>query len=228
MNTFLKDLEAELQPKIDKILNHRFIHRILDGWLNKEQMQYFALQYGIYVAHFPRILAGCAGNVPDDPTRIALIENLWDEHGHGVMEKSHRILYKNFALATGVSDEEYENAEPLSTTEICVENLMHICQDQHFLIGLGAIGPGTEYFTNEEYIKIESGLKKYKYLTPEDYEFWTTHIVVDEDHYSDLFNAILPWTETKENQQLIKAGAEKALALEHLFWEGLEDNLPHK
>ncbi len=225
MNTFFKELEKELQPQIEKILNHRFIHRIQDGYLNKKQLQYFALQYSIYIQHFPRFLSACAANILDDETRLALVENLWDEHGNGKIADSHRVLYKKFALSLGITSEAYDAAEPLPTTEICVENIFNMCQDRDFRVGLGALGPGTEYFTNEEYINIVSGLKKYDFLTDEDLRFWNVHISLDEDHYSDMVQAILPWTQDREGQEKIREGARKAIALEYLFWEGLEDNL---
>jgi pyrroloquinoline-quinone synthase len=225
---FFKQLEAELQPQIDKILMHPFIERIKDGWLNKAQLQYFAMQYGVYCRYFPRFLAASSANVPDDPTRMALIENLWEEHGEGVLSKSHRILYANFANALGVTNEALEQTKALPTTEICVENLMSLCKDKHFLVSLGALGPGTEFFTNSEYSLIESGLKTYDFLSESDIEFWTVHISLDEHHYSDMVDAIRKWAETEEQRDMIREGAHKALALEYIFWEGLEDNLPHR
>jgi len=225
---FFQTLEAELQPQIDKILNHAFLNRIKDGWLNQTQLKYFVGQYGVYCRYFPRFLSAAAANIPDDPTRMALVENLWEEHGEGVIAKSHRILYNNFAKAVGYTVEELEAVKPLATTEICVDNLMDLCRDKHFLIGLGALGPGTEYFTNDEYRIVETGMKTYDFLNPDDIEFWTVHISLDEHHYSDMIDAIRPWAKTEEHQQLIRKGALKALALEYIFWEGLENNLPGK
>ena len=225
---FFKELEAELQPQIDKILNHAFLNRIKDGWLNKKQLKYFVGQYGIYCRYFPRFLAAAAANIPDDPTRMAIVENLWEEHGEGVLAKSHRILYNNFAKAAGFTAKQLENVEALPTTEICIENLLDLCRNQHFLVGLGALGPGTEYFTNDEYRIIESGMKQYDFLSADDIEFWTVHISLDEHHYSDMVDAIKVWANTDENRQLIRKGAHKALALEYIFWEGLEDGLPGK
>lgn len=225
---FFKTLEEELQPQIDKILNHDFLNRIKDGWLNRSQLQYFVGQYGIYCRYFPRFLAAAAANIPDDPTRMAIVENLWEEHGEGVLAKSHRILFNNFATSMGFTVPELEAVTPLATTEICIDNLLDLCRNQHFLVGLGALGPGTEYFTNDEYRIIEAGMKNYDFLTSDDIEFWTVHISLDEHHYSDMVDAIRVWADSKENQELIRKGALKALALEYIFWEGLEDNLPGK
>ena len=45
---FIKQLEKELRPEIDKILYHPFLIRISKCDLNFEQLQYFAVQYADY------------------------------------------------------------------------------------------------------------------------------------------------------------------------------------
>jgi len=224
--TFFKNLELELKEGIDQILHHPFIKRVEDGWLNKQQLQFFAEQYSVYCRYFPRFLAAAAANIQDDKTRMPIIENLWEEHGEGKLSKSHRILFNKFAAALGVSEEALDRVEPLPTTRICCDNLLNLCQDKPFQQSLGALGPGTEFFTNEEYSIIAKGLKTYDFLTDDDIEFWTVHISLDEHHYSDMLQSLAPWTNSVENRYLIKAGAKQAIDLELLFWEGLEDNLP--
>ena len=228
MSQFFDQLGKELQPQIDKILHHPFVSRIKDGWLNESQLKYFVGQYGIYCDFFPRFLSAAAANIPDDPTRISIVENLWEEHGSGDINMSHRILYEKFATAFDFNPDTLRDIEPLGTTEICIENMLHICRQDHFLIALGALGPGTEYFTNKEYEIIVGGLRKYDFLTDDHLTFWDVHITLDEDHYGDMVKSIDPWMFSEENQKLVEKGAKKALALEYIFWEGLEDNLPNK
>ena len=225
---FFKDLEQQLEPRIDKILNHPFLKRLEDGWLDKKQLKYFATQYSVYCQYFPRFLAATAANIPDDTTRFPIMENMWEEHGSGDMSQSHRTLFNNFAKSVGMTQYEIDHAEPLPTTRICVENLINLCKDGHFLESLGALGPGTEFFTTDEYTIIEKGLKTYDFLSPKDYEFWTIHIGLDDEHYSEMIDSMRPWAVTVENKFIIKAGAKRAIDLEILFWDGLEDNLPGK
>ena len=225
---FFRDLESELREGIDKIIKHPFIKRIDDAWLNKEQLKYFIEQYYVYCTYFPRFLAAAAANIPDDKTRMPIVENLWEEHGEGKIEMSHRILYEKFALSVSIDRDQLANVKPLPTTQICCENLINLCHDGHFLESLGALGPGTEFFTNEEYSIVQRGLRKYEFLSEDDIFFWTAHIALDENHYSEMLEAIAPWANNLENKFLIKSGAKKAIDLEILFWDGLEDNLPGK
>ena len=224
---FFTELESDLREGIDKILTHPFLKRIEDASLDKIQLQYFAKQYDVYCKHFPRFLAACAANITDDTTRMPIVENLWEEHGEGKLEGSHRILYENFMDGMGISRVAQKEIVPLPTTTICCENLLNLCHDGHFLESLGALGPGTEFFTNEEYSIILRGLQKYDFLSEEDVKFWAVHISLDEHHYSEMLEAIAPWVTSLENKFLIKTGAKKAIDLEILFWDGLEDNLPN-
>ena len=225
---YFRKLETELREDIRRILEHPFLHRLKGGWLNKRQLQYFAGQYNIYCQHFPRFLAAAAANIPDDRTRMPIIENLWEEHGEGVLGKSHRILFYQFAAALGLEERALNLLDALPTTRICCDNLLNLCMDGHFVESLGALGPGTEFFTNDEYSLIAEGLRQYDFLTEADLEFWTVHISLDEHHYSDMVDALEPWSHSPEERYLIKSGARKALDLELLFWDGLEAHLPEK
>lgn len=221
----LKQLELDLLPKINEILDHPVINRIQEGTLNRNQLRLFAVQYGIYCSYFPRFLCACAANIPDDKTRFAIIENLWEEHGSGHLSGSHRVLYEKFAKALGISAEELHNAKPLPSTLIYVEYVLNMCQDGSFIKSLGALGPGTEFFTSREYELIYKGLQKVEGLTEPDLEFWSVHITLDEHHYEDMLSSILPWLNSDKNIQDFKDGAERAVDLEILFWDGLEDHL---
>ena len=222
---FFKQLEQDLETDIQKILRHPFIERIATASLNLEQLQVFAEQYAIYCYHFPRFLAATAANIPDDTARFPIIKNLWEEHGEGDIAKSHRTLYQKFATALQLNIGNLNTIKALDSTKYCVESLLKICQQTHFLESLGALGPGTEFFTSDEYQKIAKGLLKCDFLNKTDILFWTVHITLDETHYSDMMNVLVPYIEKLENQQLIERGAKQALALELIFWDGLEENL---
>lgn len=225
---YIQELEQELAPEIAQILDHPFIHRLEDGWLNRRQLQFFTGQYYLYCFHFPAFLSACAANVPDDDTRMAIIENLWEEHGEGDINKSHRTLYLRFAQSIGMTEQDLIDTPKLSTTQICVENLLALCKHDHFLVSLGALGPGTEYFTNQEYIKIQKGLRTYDDLSEEAIFFWTAHISLDEDHYADMMAPVTKHLNSQESYALLRKGARRAIELEKFFWDGLENSLPEK
>ncbi len=223
---FFKELENSLQPGIQEIITHPFLKRMGEGSLTKKQLQYFTEQYSIYCNYFPRFLAAAAANIVDDVTRMPIIENLWEEHGEGKLAKSHRVLFNQFAFALDLTIFDLDEADALPSTQICVDELMNICLNKHFLESLGALGPGTEFFTSDEYLVIRDGLKKYDFLSADDIYFWTAHISLDETHYSEMIDILRPWASNDLNKQLITRGANKAIDLEIDFWNGLEKHLP--
>lgn len=225
---FFEELEEELQPMIAEILDHPFLERIANGQLSRNQLKFFTMQYGIYCSYFPRFLAAAAANVPDDRTRMPIMENLWEEHGEGEVERSHRVLFEQFAASLDIPAADLYAASPLPNTRACVENLLDLCEEGHFLESLGALGPGTEYFTTDEYLKILEGLRQYGDFTEQDLTFWIVHTALDEEHYSEMIDALRPWTRSSTEESMIRLGAIKAIELEILFWDGLEKYLPRK
>jgi len=220
---YLPKLEVELQVPINKILEHPFLKRIALAQLTYTQLQLFVKEYAHYCAYFPRFLAAAAANIPDDATRLPIIKNLWEEHGEGQLATSHRVLFEQFAAAVGITTTKPTLSDALFSTQQCVQTLLNICKNKHFLVALGALGPGTEFFTAQEYQIIAKGLAQYECFNKKNLQFWTIHINADEMHYSEMLAAIEPWLATNYvHQQYVKEGAIQALKLECLFWDGLE------
>jgi pyrroloquinoline quinone (PQQ) biosynthesis protein C len=225
MDSFFQELEVDLRPGIVKILTHPFLQRLAEASLASSQLREFAVQYNAYCSYFPRYLAAVAANVPDDATRLSLVENLWEEHGEGNLALSHRTLFHRFLTALGITEKERQTAKPLPSTSEYVNTLFEICHSAHFLEGFGTLSLGTELFTSEEYAIILAGLKKYDFLSLYDLEFWSIHIDLDEDHYSDMASALAPWIHSDTNKKLIQQGAQRAVELEISFWDGLQKAL---
>ncbi len=223
---FFKDLEKQLEPEIEKILDHKFLKRISSGELSLNQLQYFGLQYWHYCRAFPKFLAAAASNIEDDITRMPLIENLWEEHGSGKIRKSHRNLYYKFLLGLDLMPEEIEVSIPLKSTTTCIEVMLKVCKSDNFLTALGALGPGTEFFTNQEYSIIYDGLMKSPDVTSREAIFWKEHISLDEEHYSEMISVLFPWARDISSQESITKGALLAIEAEILFWDGIEAELP--
>lgn len=221
--TFIVELEYELRPLIDKVIFHPYLNKLVAKELTTEQLKQFCIQYSWFCGYFPRSLSALASQVTTDETRLPLIKNLWEEHGEGSVSKCHRVLFEKFMNVLNFSEDNSVNNQPLKSTIFCVEELFKYCSNSNFVRSLGAMGPGTEFFTSEEYIIIVEGLKKYNLFTQEDLEFWTVHIDGDDDHYSDIVMSLVPYLNTEENRNFVREGAIKAIELEILFWDGLLD-----
>ncbi|TAK93074.1 iron-containing redox enzyme family protein [Patescibacteria group bacterium] len=220
MNPF-QQIENAVKHSVDEILQHPFFMRLGKGICTKNELKIFAQQYYLYCEFFPKVLALVASKVPDDQTRFPLIENLWDEHGRGDLEKSHRALFKSFVYAVGLSDQELSQNPPLPFVFDYIEKAMTACDSHPFLYGLGFLGIGLEQFTSAEYQIIYDALHQYDFSEP-GLTFWKEHIGLDDLHYAGFIQAASPWLKTEQDIRLLKKGAEEAIALEKALWDGLD------
>jgi len=224
-NSLISQLETELRPKIWKILKHPFLTKMSEGKLALHQVRQFALQYDLYCAYFPRFLAAVAANVPDDPTRVCLVRNLWEEHGEGDLQHSHRTLFNRFLCSLGISENRRKATHPFASTRKYVEATLELCSSRNYLQGIGALSVGAESFTAEEYELILTGLHKYQFLTESDLEFWSIHLEVDDNHYAMMLASLISCIHSEEELNLVELGALQAVELEISFWDGLYSSI---
>jgi pyrroloquinoline-quinone synthase len=220
MPSFFRELEAELSPLIDGVVEHPFLVALPS--IDQDGLRLFASEYALCNSYFPRCLAAVAANVPDDVTRLPLIENIWEEHGLGDLGASHRTMFWRFAVACGLPETRPPTTQkPLATTADYAETLLGICREGHFLEGMGALGPGTELVTGRQYRRLLAGLQMTGRFTEEDLVFFQLHIGLDDDHNADLEAAMAPWVTDLDSKERIRRGARRALELEIGFWDGL-------
>lgn len=219
MKEFLSHLEFVLQPEVDKVINHEFLRRLGDGKLNKNQIIKFALDYNFYCQCFPQLLGYAAGKIKDDKTRMPIIENLWEEHGEGDLQKSHRQLFINFLKSLGISDYEIAKSKPTEATKKYIDELLSICENGDALEVLALLGPGTEYFSSKEFDVIFKSLQKYPFGGNLDLDFWSVHIDLDDHHYHDMLKSIEPLLITDLDERRVEEISLKTIELELFYWD---------
>jgi len=114
---------TELLNKIDaaiaekNLLKHPFYQDWQAGKLTRESLQLYARQYYKHVEAFPahlRVLAARA----DESLKPVVMENLAEEENPA---RPHPKLWRNFAAALGVSEEEVTASDSLPGTKHVVE-----------------------------------------------------------------------------------------------------------
>ncbi len=219
MKEFLNHLKFVLQPEVDKVINHEFLRRLSNKELDKNQVKKFALDYNFYCQCFPQLLGYAAGKIKEDKIRMPIIENLWEEHGEGDFQKSHRQLFLNFMKSLEISGEEIEKSKPTKATKKYITELLSICENGDALDVLALVGPGTEYFASKEFEVIYKGLQNYHFSDNLDLSFWSIHIEVDDHHYSDMLKSIEPLLVTDSDKKRVEQISLKTIELEIFFWD---------
>jgi pyrroloquinoline-quinone synthase len=219
MNTFIQDLQDEIEQHV--AVHHPFLKKFSTLPLSIGQIQQFGLQHYQLVKIFVNYMTILQPRIPD-PSTSSLFRHVYDdEFGQHTIFRSHPALYRNFLKRLGLQDNDWGRVAPLPEVSRFVELHMEITRDEDFRIGLGAIGPGHEFSIPHMFSYLVKGIEKNTSLEPEDYEYFTFHIIQDK-HHAEIFNELISHFDTPEDRKLIREGALKSLEARRIFWNGLE------
>jgi pyrroloquinoline-quinone synthase len=203
-------------------LVHPFLERFGDGDVSEEGVRTFAVQYYRHVRVSRLYLAALISNCGhDEVLQLALAEILFDEYGHLNPEETHPALYRRFLAALGLTRKEWEAPETIPEVQIYVSVHRELTRDPDVRLGLGAMGPASEWPVPPIYVRLTEGLKKAAGLPDEALEIFTSHVTMDVTHARIMMNAIAPYTEDEEGQKKVREGAMRSLDARSVMLDGL-------
>ncbi len=203
-------------------LVHPFLERFGDGDTSPEGVREFAIQYYRHVRVSRLYLAALISNCRDDePLQLALAEILFDEYGHLNPDETHPALYRRFLRALEITEEEWEEPRTLPEIELYITTHYDLCRNPDFRLGLGALGPASEWPVPPIYVRLSEGLKKAAGLPDEALEIFTSHVTMDVTHARIMMDAIAPYAEDEEGQRKVWEGAMRSLDARSVMLDGL-------
>lgn len=203
-------------------LTHPFLERFGDGETGPEGVREFAIQYYRHVRVSRLYLAALISNCRDDePLQLALAEILFDEYGHLNPEETHPALYRRFLRALDISEEEWEAPRTLPEIELYITTHYALTRHPDIRLGLGALGPASEWPVPPIYVRLSEGLKKAAGLPDEALEIFTSHVTMDVTHARIMMDAISPYARDEEGQRKVREGAMRSLDARSVMLDGL-------
>ena len=198
-------LEARIRDGIAErsMLDHPFYRTWTEGTLPIERLRDYARQYYQFECAFPRFLSAIHARTESPAIRQLLLENLWDEE-HG--PRNHPALWLEFAEALGVSREEVEAAEPHAETSALIEHYREKAQNAPLAEALAALFAYESQVPEIAWQKIKGLSEKYG-LSPDQFEFFSVHLVSDVSHSGAELAAI---EELAEDGDAVARAAEEA------------------
>ena len=202
---WMSQLEAMIQEK--NMLTTPFYQAWTRGHLEKETLQTYAKEYYHHVKAFPTYLSAVHSRCEDQAARRVLLENLVDEEaGH----PNHPELWREFAIALGVSEEDLDTQQPGNAANELIATFRDICCHEPVTAGIAAL------YCYESQIplictsKID-GLKKwYGMDNPEDYKYFTVHETADVVHAGTERQLLLDMVKPEEEKAVLES-AQKIL-----------------
>ena len=207
----LERLDAAIAEK--NLLKHPFYQDWQAGKLSREALQLYATQYYRHVEAFPRHLRVLAART-EGPLRDTVLENLAEEENPSA---PHPKLWRDFAAAMGVPQDDITYCPSLPGTQAVVATFREICGDRPVAEAVAALYAYESQVPEIAATKIE-GLRKYYGITrPEALAYFAVHEETDKAHRA----AWRAWLSEHAdgNDDEILAAAKEALAA---LWSALD------
>ena len=198
-------LETRMREAIAErsLLQHPFYQAWSAGTLEVERLQDYARQYYHFERAFPRFLSAIHARTESPAIRQLLLENLWDEE-HG--ERNHPALWLEFADALGVSRDEVEGAEPHPETTALIQHFAEVAEQAPVAEALATLFAYESQVPAIAWEKIK-GLTEHYDLLPNQFEFFSVHLVSDVAHSGAELAAI---EELCEDRDAVVTATEQA------------------
>jgi pyrroloquinoline-quinone synthase len=188
---------TELLNKIDaaiaekSLLKHPFYQDWQAGKLSRESLQLYAAQYYRHVEAFPKHLRVLAART-EGPLRAIVQENLAEEENPA---GSHPKLWRDFAAAVGVNEDDIAYCPSLPGTQAVVQTFREICGDHPVAEAVAALYAYESQVPEIATTKMD-GLKKfYGVNSAEDLAYFAVHEEADKTHRAAWRN----WLEEHAN-----------------------------
>ena len=203
-------------------LTHPFLERFGEGGADAEGIRTFAIQYYRHVRVSRLYLAALISQCREDEgLQLALAEVLFDEYGHLNPDETHPALYRRFLMALGIHEAEREAPRTLPEIEMYISTHYALSGHPDFRIGLGALGPASEWPVPPIYARLSDGLRKAAGLPDEALEIFTSHVTMDVTHARIMMEAIAPYAEDEQGQRRVREGAMRSLDARSVMLDGL-------
>lgn len=204
-HSWMDQLEALIQEK--HMLKHPFYQAWTCDMLSKETLQEYAKEYYHHVKAFPTYLSALHSRCEDIGIRKNLLSNLMDEEAGS---PNHPDLWKAFALALGVSEQELHSHKPSTATQDLVNTFRKHCTQKPLPVGVATLFCYESQIPEICKTKID-GLKRwYGMDNPDQYRYFSVHETADIEH-SLQEKEILTTMINPQNGKAVLKGAKDTL-----------------
>ena len=190
----------------------------------------FAFQYSLYSKNFTRFVVAVIDNLADTRHRNILQMNLDEEQGHvhdidlppdilqSIVGQPHSNLFRRFQEALGINSEYRKTAYQCQSAKLWGKQFLQLCEVNE-LVGVGAIGLGTELIVSKIYSQILQGLQNHSTIEPRDYVFFDLHSQCDDEHAAQFISIAEELAVNEMAREQIEYGTKMAINMRVMFWD---------
>lgn len=201
-------------PGVDQLVALPYFTELRAGKLSKKRLQGWALQHYLHNVALLKGFALCMVKNSHDPDLFKYFLYQMNE------EQYHPDLAKNFGIAIGLQDEDFEKATPV------FECLAHTSKTIHGMLLGSAPENRASALVNEtmvcryseEHIK---ALRQHYGLTDKQIQFFTVHAVADQEHTAMASQVIAKHAQSERQQELVREAARHMVRFKIAKFEGI-------
>ena len=216
---FMKRLRGEIEAHPG--VNHLFLNRCATSPFAREDYRIFGENHFPLVCVFTSYLERLLVRAPTSDAKLWLAKVLVDEYGEGSDGEDHATLYGHFLRSCGSSVPDEKDGKVPEPALAFIQEHRRIVNEEPFLVGLGAVGPGHEWAIPKMFASVIPGLKRAGFSEAE-IAYFTLHVAQDVDHGRWLEEALTRFGTTHEARQQIRRGALLSLEARGRFWGGVQ------
>src|SRR5579885_813538 len=210
---FLEEIKQEVANSEWSSVRHPFVVGVNNGTIPLHQIRGWALQDSHYRrdVHRLALLRYLRCTDPDIQRRLGGVV-AEEAEGTDTGSDGHFQLFLRFANASGLSEEEVRNAEPLPATAAHIYWAELILWTHPWPVAMAAqmAGEGQAPITSR---MMSEGLQKHYGLTAEQAAFFDVHVEADSDHRSLAEDIVVKYIVTEELQAQAMAVVKRKLKL---------------
>lgn len=200
-----------------------FFTALTDGSFSREDFLETQYQFHAAVVFFNRPMAALAAKIPDPALRVAIVRNVWEEHGEGDPGRMHgttfvTLLSRLAGLTEREIGEELERRPLWPEVRAFNTLLVGACVLDDYLVGTAVLGIIERMFA-EISGWIGRGIVARGFLPEDQLIHYDLHEKLDVRHSRDFFDVLAPaWAKSPRDRYPIEQGLRMgAVAFDQLY-----------
>jgi pyrroloquinoline quinone (PQQ) biosynthesis protein C len=184
MRAHVHELKDRLRP-----LASPYLAALADGSMSRDDFVETQIQFFFAVVFFSRPMAVLAGRLPRPEMRLALLENVGDEHGEGNLRLCHERTFLTLLERLGALPAEIERRALWPEVRAFNTVLAGACTLDDTLTGLAALGIIEDMFSSIS-AAIGRSILARGFLRADEIVHYATHEALDVSHAEGFYSLL--------------------------------------
>lgn len=207
-----------------RVQDHPYFKMLSSGKMSKDQFLQTQIEFAPLVQFFNRPMAQVIANIPDAMLRIALVDNLWEEHGKGVPEKVHGKTILTLIDRLGGDSSLIQRDVFSPNVRIFNEALRGASAFENYRFSAAMFSGIERTFVNVS-TEICQGIIDQGWLPADRITHYALHKEIDIQHAEDFLLVVNDDWDRAEHKQMIKAGIQFGASLFLNVYTGFHRNI---